>query len=153
MKKLLIIISALFMFNFMSAQDVFNASSGNFTSTNYQISYSVGELIIDTYVNGIYVVHGINAMASGFSAVFVNDINCSVSAFPNPTMDFVNLKIDNYNNVSYTLMDLTGKILLTDRLNSELNVINLLNFKPGVYMLNVESDDRTIKQIFKIIKK
>lgn len=73
----------------------------------------------------------------------LNDLNVAdnnlleMSIYPNPAVDVVNVNIDNYQDAQVQITDLTGKIVLTQVLNSK--EVNISHLNSGLYMLNVLS--------------
>ena len=80
-------------------------------------------------------------------------INLSVSAYPNPTTDFLNLKVGNYDNtnLSYQLFDISGKLLETKKLVGNQTNIVMSNLVPATYFVKVTDGNKEVKT-FKIIK-
>jgi hypothetical protein len=76
-----------------------------------------------------------------------------ISVYPNPTNDLVTILLANpQQNLSYNIVDLTGKIVLNDFLLSNKTTIDLTAMPSGVYVLNVSSNGEMIgKQL--IMKK
>jgi hypothetical protein len=76
-----------------------------------------------------------------------------VSAYPNPTKEFLNLKVENYNveNLSYQLFDIQGKLLESKKIESKETSIVTSNLVPATYFLRVIESNREIKT-FKIVK-
>lgn len=62
-----------------------------------------------------------------------------ISIFPNPTNDKINLKLPSYfekKEVSYKLVDFTGKVILSETLIS--SAIDVSTIDPGVYFVKLE---------------
>lgn len=85
------------------------------------------------------------------SVLAANDIsNNSVSIYPNPSSDFVNIRYDKeISRVS--LYDLSGKKISTKILNSKSGKINISTLKAGIYLLKIEAAGKIITE--KIVKK
>jgi hypothetical protein len=77
----------------------------------------------------------------------------SYSLYPNPTSDFVTLKIENYNNekLSYILFDSRGKILENKQIFSNETQIQMQNLYSGTYFIGITNNKNDVKTI-KIIK-
>ncbi len=76
-----------------------------------------------------------------------------LSAYPNPTRDFLNLTVENYNDnrLSYQLYDMVGKMLENKPVNSKETTIPMASLVSATYFLIVISDEREVKT-FRIIK-
>lgn len=87
------------------------------------------------------------------TALGVNDFQLakSFSVFPNPTIDFINVKANgDLNNLPYTLIDQNGRVVCEGKLEDVSNSIDVRQLSAGIYFLQVGDDKR---QIFKLMKK
>lgn len=141
----------------IQAQESINAAGGDATGTGGSASYSVGQLVYttNTGTNGS-ASHGVQQAYEISEITEVNDvigINLSVSAFPNPTTDYLNLEVDNNNgsSVKYQLFNISGKLLESKSFETMQTKIYMKNFAPAVYFLKVIENNKEIKT-FKIIK-
>ncbi len=75
----------------------------------------------------------------------------SISAYPNPATEVLNIANPLALQASYTLIDLFGKVVFVGELSSELTQIPTANFAAGVYLLKVSNN--TSSQHIKIILK
>ena len=76
--------------------------------------------------------------------------NNSISIFPNPAQNVINVMADNkFLSEIYSIYDNTGKVVLTGKLNSQNTTIELGNLSGGIYMFSVGEN---MKQSFKVIK-
>lgn len=74
--------------------------------------------------------------------------NSTISIFPNPTTNILNLKTDsNLINSEYTIHDQSGKIIKTDKITAESTIIQLNNLPNGIYLLKVGKTMQTFKVI------
>lgn len=74
----------------------------------------------------------------------------SISVYPNPTTDLVNIKVNHAENSAYELYDFSGKIVESLPL-TESTYLSLQNKIGSVYFLKILSNGKEIKT-FKIIK-
>ena len=84
------------------------------------------------------------------STLSITDFNNdSVSIYPNPCSDFLNIELKNENETNnITILDISGKILLVE--NNVNSKIDLTNFKTGVYVVKINSNEKVIYK--KIVK-
>jgi hypothetical protein len=80
----------------------------------------------------------------------------NISAYPNPTTEFLKLKVDASSTLSiqelqYQLYDMQGKLLQSEKLTGNETQINMNNCVSATYFVRVISDNKSIKE-FKIIK-
>jgi hypothetical protein len=72
------------------------------------------------------------------------------SVYPNPTQSTINVNADNkLIGEVYSILDNTGKVVLSGKINSESTVIRLGNLSGGIYMFSVGEN---MKNTFKVIK-
>ncbi len=112
-----------------------------FYITNFSESHSEAQGVQQPYE--ISVVAGIGQIEK----------NINLSAFPNPTNDFLTLLIeDNYkDNYEFKLFDIQGKLISSRKIYNEETQIDMQGFPQAVYFLSVLQNKREIKT-FKIIK-
>ena len=80
-------------------------------------------------------------------------INLVLSAYPNPAIDNIILKVENYKieNLTYQLYDISGKLLLNQKVVSTETSILMEILSNGSYFLKVSNINEELKTI-KIIK-
>ena len=73
------------------------------------------------------------------SAVGVSEITASnISVFPNPAKDFVMVKANNISEIS--IIDLSGKVVYRNVLNSSEERIDISTFDSGIYIISITDD-------------
>jgi hypothetical protein len=90
---------------------------------------------------------------STITGVEVTAIQLEMVAFPNPTTDYLNLQIENFDteDLSYQLYDIKGVLKRNHQLTRGSTTIDIENLPEAVYFLKVSSDQKVIKS-FKVIK-
>ncbi|CAL2093087.1 S8 family serine peptidase [Tenacibaculum sp. 190524A05c] len=70
-----------------------------------------------------------------------NNLNRIISVFPNPTNELINISVnsDEFQVSDITIFDISGKMILKKRNNS--NVINVSNLSPGIYFLELKTSN------------
>ncbi len=153
-----IFILAFFIFSFaifVKAQSGAIASGGVASGTTGNVSFSVGQTnCITTNGTGGTISQGLQQPYEIFITTGVDkqNINLTYSAYPNPTSDFILLNISNSKNMHFSLIDVQGKLLLNEKINSDETKINFAEINTGTYFIKVSSDNDTILKTFKIIK-
>lgn len=138
------------------AQESTNASGGDATGSGGTVAYSVGQVVYttNTGTNGS-VAQGVQQSFEIYTTAGIEelDINLELSAYPNPTTDFLTLSIgnDNFGELTYQLIDLQGKLIETKPLTSNSKNIRMENLPKSTYFLKVSNHQTTLKT-FKIIK-
>jgi len=147
----------VFSFSTVSAQESVNATGGDALGDGGSVSYSVGQVVYQTYTgaNGS-VSEGVQqpfeiSVVTGLEEV--KGIRLSVSAYPNPTADYLTLSIDEFeiSNLSYQLYDINGKLLQNEKIISNQTSIVMSNLVNATYFVKVIQEKKEIKT-FKIIK-
>lgn len=142
------------------AQETLSAAGGNASGSGGSASYSIGQAFYSTSsgTNGS-VAQGVQqpfeiSVLSGIDEG--TSINLVCTAYPNPTTDFLILKIDastvpSTESLSYQLYDQIGKLLVSKRIEGNETSIDMKILVPAIYFLKVTGSNKTIKT-FKIIK-
>jgi len=142
----------------LQAQESVNATGGNASGSGGSVSYSVGQVVYQTHTGtsgsvaeGVQQPYEISEVTGIEKA---RGINLSVSAYPNPTDDFLTLTVENteLSDLSYQLYDMQGKLLQNGKIESSRISISMNNLVPATYFVKVtQSNNKEIKT-FKIIK-
>ena len=143
----------------LQAQEVIPATGGEANGSGGSASYTVGQVFYTTQTgtNGKSVAQGVQqpyeiSVVTGIKET--KDINLSVSAYPNPTSNYLTVKVENYKtaNLQYMVFDLNGKLLQTVKATGSETQIETSELVSGNYFVKVLDDKKEIK-VFKIIKK
>jgi hypothetical protein len=141
----------------LQAQESVYATGGNASGSGGSVSYSVGQVVYttNTGTNGS-VAQGVQqpfeiSVVTGLEEA--KSITISVTAYPNPTTDYLTLSIDNFeiSKLSYQLYDMQGKLLQSEKINDSQTSITMSNLVPATYFLKVIQNNKEVKT-FKIIK-
>lgn len=141
----------------LHAQEAIPASGGNASGNGGSVSYSVGQMVYTTYTgtNGS-IAEGVQqpyeiSVVSGIEQT--KNINLTCKVYPNPTSDFLILKVENYDNgnLSYQLFNISGKLLESKMLTGNEITISMENLVPATYFLKIINNQIEVKT-FKIIK-
>ena len=141
----------------LQAQTSVNATDGDVSGSGGSVSYSVGQLAYttNTGTNGS-VSEGVQqpfeiSVVTGIEEA--KGINLSVSAYPNPTTDYLTLSIGEFDisNLSYQLYDMNGKLLQNAKITGNQTSIVMSNLVPANYFVKVIQGNKEVKT-FKIIK-
>jgi hypothetical protein len=141
----------------LQAQTSVNATGGNATGSGGSASYSVGQVAYttNTGTNGS-VVQGVQqpyeiSVTTGI--VEAKGITLSVTAYPNPTTDLLQLKVESekLKDLSFQLFDMNGKLLQSKKITGDQTSIVMSNLVPSTYFVKVNQGNKEVKT-FKIIK-
>ena len=138
-----------------TAHQVLSATGGDASGTGGSVAYSVGQIVYSTSTGTTgSVAQGVEQAYEIYSVgIKETALNISLSVFPNPTSDFLTLKVQDYNNeaLSYNLLDEQGKLVLNEQITTQDTQIAMSTLARGAYFINVLQANKKI-QIFKIIK-
>ena len=144
-----------FSVNAQTSHQVLSASGGDASGSGGTVAYSVGQIVYSTNTGTSgSVAQGVE-QAYEISSVGIKEtaLNISLSIFPNPTSDYLTLKVEDYNNeaLSYSLLDEQGKLVLNEQITNQVTQVAMSNLARGAYFINVLQENKKI-QTFKIIK-
>ena len=135
----------------IQAQESINVSGAELSGNTGTISYSVGQVVYNTHaMPGASFAEGVQQPyeISTVSGIDIPEIVLQMSTYPNPTTDYLNLSIGNYNQEKLTLQlfDVAGKLLLDQTITEPNTVIDM-----ATYYITITDHQKPIKT-FKIIK-
>ena len=139
----------------LMAQEVVATAGSTFGNSSGRISYTIGEGVAQTFTKGD------KTLTQGFHQPSITvkmlcklkDPDYSVSVFPNPTSDVLNIKVnmENASGLKYLLLDVNGKILSQKNMEGPEYNIHLDQFAAGFYILKVQIGTKELST-FKIMK-
>ncbi len=134
------------------AQEVISSQGDSYSNASAAIDFTIGEVVINTGTSGSTILtQGFHQTNWNFVGLEDHFPGYEVSLYPNPLSDLLNIKIQNFKDVSYSLIDIQGKIVLQDNLNSELTSIGVDHLAPGSYSLVLSNQENKLKT-YRIIK-
>ncbi len=157
MKTCKIFLFCILHFTILNAQqlEVINSGGGNHKNSEGSISFSIGEVVIET------IAHGELCLTQGFCQANVTVTSVSelptleyeLNAYPNPAKNYVILKIsrEKLYGLKYLLYDAHGRLLALKDVISNETQIPLHFLIPSTYFLKIVDNETEIKT-FKIIK-
>jgi hypothetical protein len=150
----------------LQAQTSVNATGGDATGSGGSVSYSVGQVVYSTstgtsgsVAQGVQQPFEISVETSIEEA---KGINLSVKAYPNPTSDYLQLKVESekLKDLSFQLYDMNGKLLLNEKITGTQTSIVMSNLVPATYFVKVIQGNNevgakqlNVVKIFKIVKR
>jgi len=126
----------------------YNSNLPNVHVSWLDINYTAGLIRAATFGRGIW-----ESELYTLVNVKENELNNSLSIFPNPAKDFLTLKVENPDNENlfYQLYDNSGKLLATKKLRGNEIRIDMSSLIPATYFLKVKDNNKDVKT-FKIVK-
>ena len=152
MKKNTLVLFSFFVSIAVTAQEVAATQGESYSNASANIDFTIGEVIIDTGTDGTNdLTQGFHQTNWNFLGVedFAPDYEASI--FPNPTSDVLNIRTSSFENVTYTLYDAQGKLVMQNILSAEQTPIQVSQLDPGSYSLTLNNETQNLKT-FKLIK-
>jgi hypothetical protein len=141
----------------LQAQESIPASGGVATGSGGTTSYSVGQVVYTTNAGttgtvsqGVQQPFEISVVTQIKNA---ENIKLEAMVYPNPTKEFVKLKVESYKveNLIYEIYNINGKLLQSKKIENEETNIEMKSFAGSTYFIKVMQKEKEIKT-FKIIK-
>jgi hypothetical protein len=155
-KKIVALLLLGFGITTVYGQQATTTTGGNASGSGGTVAYSVGQVVYNTNTgttNGS-VAQGVQ-QAYEISSVGVNEteLNISLQAYPNPTTDYLQLKVESekLKDLSFQLVDMAGKLIESKKITNTTETIRMENLPSASYFLKVCNDNKEVKS-FKIIK-
>lgn len=154
-----VVFSCLLVFGItvLKAQNNTVSSGSEAIGSGGSVSYTVGQIVYTTntgtngsVAQGVQQPYEISIITEIEEAI---GIRLSVSAYPNPTTDYLTLRISEFelSNLSYQLYDINGKLLQNEKIVGYKTSIVMSNLVPATYFVKVIQGNKEVKT-FKIIK-
>lgn len=144
------------------AQEAISTAGGNSIGMGGTLSYTVGQVIYTTnagtsgtLAQGIQQAYEISVITEHPDT---KQISLSCSAYPNPTTNYLTLKIDGkiLDDYEAYLFDTEGKIIEIIKIDGTLTTIDMSKLAPATYILKIvrkgQNAEITDMKTFKIIK-
>lgn len=141
----------------LHAQEAVLVTGGSATQNTGSVSYSVGQMFYTAYTgtNGSmtegvqqpFEISGPTALEEYYGKLVL------VSTYPNPTTDFLSLKVESLelSAWSFQLYDSKGMLLENKKIEGNETIIPMSTYSPSTYFLIVREGNKEIGT-FKIIK-
>lgn len=140
--------------NSLNAQTAVAATGGDATGSGGSVSYTVGQIVYTTATGSTgSVAQGVQQAYDISITEGVDEKTISLSAFPNPITDQLNLSITGFTTQQYVyqMFDSSGKLVKSEKISSSTTSISAQQFTPGVYLVSV-LDNNSIIKTFRIVK-
>ena len=152
MKKNLLVLLSLITTLSVSAQEVVSTQGDSYSNGSGSIDFTLGEVIIATGTDGTNdITQGFHQTNWNFLGVEDFAPNYEAIIYPNPTEDVLNIRTSTFENVTYTLYDVQGKLVMQDILSAEQTPIQVSQLPPGAYSLTLNNEAQNLKT-FKLVK-
>jgi hypothetical protein len=138
------------------SQQVTTASGGNASGSGGTVAYSVGQIVYTSNTGTTGSVSQGVQQPYEISIVLGIDnhsISLEVSAYPNPTTDYLKLNVGKaeFSTLNFQLHDISGKLIESRKITNTTETIRMENLLSAIYFLKVTNNNNEVKT-FKIIK-
>ena len=132
------------------AQTFTSKSGGEVPGKGGTVSFSVGQVTYQTYSGtngrlseGVQQPYEISVL-TGVSETI--GVNLAISAYSNPVTNNLILTVEDFNQsmLDFQLYNTNGKILLDKKMTESETLIDIGEYKPAIYFLNVISNNQSI---------
>lgn len=156
-KRLFIFVILNLLFCSLFAQESTLSAGGDTITPSGSVSYSVGQLatkteksIDNTVYQGVQTPYEISII-TGAEEV---QVDISVSVYPNPMTDVIQLTINeaNFENYSCQVYNVQSKKIYAHEVDASVTKIDLSAFPPSTYYLKVMQNEQVAKT-YKLIKR
>ncbi len=133
------------------------ASAGeHFSNGNVQLSWTLGEVMIDTYDNGTNILtQGFHQTELTVTSIEETLADVRLNMYPNPTMEFLNIELgNNGSDIELQLFDMTGKLVHSDKIEAYQTkyVLPMEKVSTGNYLVQMQSIDGSLNTTHKVMK-
>jgi hypothetical protein len=156
LKKSMFLASVLLATQFVYSQEAIAASGSEATGSGGSGSYTVGQVFYTTQTSATGsesqgVQHPFEFQTLSNPELIT--VNLTAVTYPNPTKDFIILKITDsaLHNLQYTLFDANGKAIASGLITESSTQVQMKYLSIGAYVLKVSQKNKALKT-FKILK-
>jgi hypothetical protein len=151
-KSILLISLSINIISQSSSDQFINSSAGNtgIISNGYEISWTMGELVVETgidYTQGFHQPNLLITLIENQSPAY------NINIYPNPAIDFLNISSnEQLVGCKINLVDFNGKLILEQLMISNELSLPFNNYSTGTYLLTFINQENEILKTFKIQK-
>ncbi len=159
MKYFIFLILLFYNTNLQSQQltpEIITTSGDTYQTNNYQLDFTIGETVIDTYSdNDKFLTQGFHQTSVLLVSLIDLNTNFDVSIFPNPTQKNITIQCkENQENIIVELISVDGKILQKGKIpqGTLQHILDLSLLANGNYFIHLKKENNISLKIFKIQK-
>ncbi|MEW7291036.1 T9SS type A sorting domain-containing protein [Aquimarina sp. 2304DJ70-9] len=134
------------------AQEVISTQGDSYANESASVDFTIGEVVINTLTDGTNdITQGFHQTNWKFVDLEDHTPSFEVIIFPNPTEDILNIQTSSFENVTYSIYDALGKLVLQDKLSAELTPVSTSHLASGLYSVTLNTKGKKLKT-FKLAK-
>lgn len=152
MKQLILTLSLFPFLGFTQSltPEVVSNSGDSYSNTSTQLSWTLGEIAIDTYsASSNQLTQGFHQPERPTLSITDLDHNISINAYPNPFNSAITIQIQDLNQaISIVIYNAIGQQVFTDNyIGNGPKTMNLASLESGIYMIQFKTSSEVIKTI------
>ena len=152
MKKHTLFVLTLLSTLAVTAQEVVSTQGDSYSNASGNIDFTIGEVIINTGTDGTNdLTQGFHQTTWNFVGLEDHAPSYEATIFPNPTSEVLNIRTSTFENVTYTLYDAQGKLVMQDLLSAAQTPIQVSQLALGSYSIILANETQNLKT-FKLVK-
>ncbi|MFM1876289.1 MAG: hypothetical protein RL266_2026 [Bacteroidota bacterium] len=133
------------------------ASAGeHFDNGTVQLSWTLGEVMVDTYDNGTNILtQGFHQTDLTVTSIEETLADIRMNLYPNPTSEYLNIELgNNEQNINLQLYDMNGKLIHKDVINAydTKYVLPMHSVATGKYLIQMQSEDGKMNTTHQVVK-
>lgn len=137
--------------------EVVASAGGHFQNGSVQLSWTLGEVMIDTYSSsGNIITQGFHQTDLTVTSVEqTNAVSLDVNVFPNPTAQDLNVDVrGDHVPLAITLYDLNGKLIMQENLTANQNSLsmNVSYLAMANYLLTITDERGSYSATYRVVK-
>lgn len=134
-------------------QSVVSSQGETYETTTGSISFTVGEVVIDTGTDGTNdLTQGFHQTNWNFLELEDSDVSFEANVYPNPTSDILNIEVGQFDEVQFALIDASGRIIQKGNLTDFITQIDVKQLEPGSYHVQLSDAQNNQLKNFKLLK-
>lgn len=138
------------------APEVIASAGEHYDNGSVQLSWTLGEVMIDTYDNGNNIVtQGFHQTQLTVTAIEREIVDIDMNIYPNPTSEFLNIDLGrNDKDINLQLYDMSGKLIHKDVINAydTRYVLPMQSVATGKYLVQMQSVDGKLNTTHQVVK-
>lgn len=133
--------------------DVFSSCGSTYESENVNLSFTIGETMVETYEQENLILNqGFHQASYTITDISIEDnAELEISLYPNPAIDFVNINCKEQD-FEFRLINIEGKIILNGIISEHITIVPLSNISEGQFLIEVYSTKNSYRKTFKLVK-
>ncbi len=133
------------------------ASAGeHYDNGTVQLSWTLGEVMIDTYDNGTNILtQGFHQTELTVTSIEETLADIRLNLYPNPTSEYLNIELgNNEEDINLQVYDMSGKLIHKDVINAydTKYVLPMQSVASGQYLVQMQSENGKLNTTHQVVK-